>query len=44
LIELCRAARAAIVGGRFRAFADEALERLGSGTAQKAHGQAQGAQ
>jgi queuine tRNA-ribosyltransferase len=44
LIELCRAARSAIVAGRFRAFADEALERLGSGTAQKAHGEAQGSQ
>jgi queuine tRNA-ribosyltransferase len=42
LIELCRAARSAIVAGRFEAFADEALERLGSGTAQRAHGEAQG--
>jgi len=38
LLELCRGARAAIVAGRFRAFADEALDRLGSGTAQTAAG------
>jgi queuine tRNA-ribosyltransferase len=43
LIELCRAARLAILAGRFGAFAAEALERLGSGTAQKARGAAQGA-
>jgi queuine tRNA-ribosyltransferase len=43
LIELCRSARLAIVDGRFEAFAREALERLGSGTAQTAHGEAQGA-
>jgi queuine tRNA-ribosyltransferase len=44
LIELCRAARSAIIAGRFRAFAGEALERLGSGTAQRAQGAAQGSQ
>jgi queuine tRNA-ribosyltransferase len=38
LLELCRGARAAIIAGRFRAFADEALDRLGSGTAQTAAG------
>ncbi|MDX6539614.1 MAG: queuine tRNA-ribosyltransferase [Gaiellales bacterium] len=44
LIELCRAARSAIVTRRFEAFADEARERLGAGTAQRAQREAQGAQ
>ncbi len=43
LLELCREARLAIIAGRFGAFAEEALERLGSGTAQRARGEAQGA-
>jgi len=38
LLELCREARAAILAGSFGAFADEALDRLGSGTAQTAPG------
>ena len=38
LLELCREARAAILAGRFGAFAEEALDRLGSGTAQTAPG------
>jgi len=39
LLELCRAARRAIIEHRFRAFAEEALGRLGSGTAQRAPGE-----
>jgi queuine tRNA-ribosyltransferase len=40
LLELCSAARRAIIEHRFRAFAEEALGRLGSGTAQRVPGQA----
>ena len=36
LLDLCREARACDPRGRFGAFAEEALERLGSGTAQSA--------
>jgi queuine tRNA-ribosyltransferase len=39
LLELCRAARRAIIEHRFREFAEEALGRLGSGTAQRAPGE-----
>jgi len=38
LLELCRAARGAILAGRFRSFSEEALDRLGSGTAQTSSG------
>jgi queuine tRNA-ribosyltransferase len=41
LLELCREARRAIIERRFRAFSEAALERLGSGTAQRAPGEAQ---
>jgi queuine tRNA-ribosyltransferase len=40
LLELCREARRAIIDRRFRAFSEAALERLGSGTAQRAPGDA----
>ena len=40
LLELCREARRAIIERRFRAFSEAALERLGSGTAQRAPGEA----
>ena len=36
LLELCRAARRAIIERRFAGFSAAALERLGSGTAQRA--------
>jgi queuine tRNA-ribosyltransferase len=36
LLDLCREARRAIIERRFRAFSEAALERLGSGTAQRA--------
>jgi queuine tRNA-ribosyltransferase len=39
LLELCRSARRAIIEHRFREFAEEALGRLGSGTAQRAPGE-----
>ena len=44
LIELCREARRAIIEHRFGAFSETALERLGSGTAQRTPGAAREAQ
>jgi queuine tRNA-ribosyltransferase len=44
LLDLCREARHAIIERRFRAFSDAALERLGSGTAQRAPDEAREAQ
>ena len=44
LLELCREARRAIIEHRFGEFSAAALERLGSGTAQRTPGAAQGAQ
>jgi queuine tRNA-ribosyltransferase len=43
LLELCRQARRAIIEHRFAEFSAAALERLGSGTAQRAPGAARGA-
>jgi queuine tRNA-ribosyltransferase len=39
LLELCREARRAIIEHRFAAFSEAALERLGSGTAQRTPGE-----
>jgi queuine tRNA-ribosyltransferase len=44
LLDLCRESRRAIIERRFRAFSEAALERLGSGTAQRAPGEAREAQ
>jgi queuine tRNA-ribosyltransferase len=44
LLDLCRESRRAIIERRFRAFSEAALERLGSGTAQRASGEAREAQ
>ena len=44
LLELCREARRAIIEHRFAGFSAAALERLGSGTAQRTPGEARGGQ